>query len=198
MSENALIIFTRNPELGKVKTRLAASIGNVEALEVYTKLLRHTREVCLKVGAERFLFYDKMIVEKDDWENISFTKMLQHGDNLGERMKNAFAEIFDRNHPKAIIVGSDLPELSSDIIYAAFAALDESEFVIGPAEDGGYYLLGMKSLFGSVFDIQEWGTSIVRRETMEKLKGKSVAILPMLNDIDTFEDLQNSPDYKNL
>ncbi len=198
MTRDALIIFTRNPELGKIKTRLAASIGDVKALEVYETLLRHTRDVCQNVEADKFLFYDSKIVHKDIWHNNDFIKLLQKGVDLGERMKNAFAEIFDRNYERVVIVGSDLPELSTGIISAAFTKLENTEFVIGPAEDGGYYLLGMKQPFGSVFDINDWGTESVGRATMQKLRGKSVTVLPMLNDIDTFEDLQKSPNFKNL
>lgn len=190
MSKNALIVFTRNPELGKCKTRLAKVIGDKNALEVYKHLLQHTANVSLNVEASRYVFYSETINKNDFWNNNHFYKKLQNGNNLGERMQNAFEELFKLNYEKVIIIGSDLLDLNKTIIENAFKKLDNHDFTIGPAKDGGYYLLGMKKSHPSVFDIKDWGTKTVYKQTISKLIDNSVYVLEILNDIDYVEDLK--------
>ncbi|BAO76061.1 TIGR04282 family arsenosugar biosynthesis glycosyltransferase [Winogradskyella sp. PG-2] len=190
MSKNALIIFTRNPELGKCKTRLAKTIGDKNALDVYKYLLQHTADVSLKIDISRYVFYSETISEKDIWETKHFNKKLQKGDDLGQRMQNAFEALFRLNYDKVIIIGSDLLDLNESIIENAFNALDHSDVAIGPAKDGGYYLLGMKKLHPKVFNIKAWGTETVYKQTISKLNHNSVYVLETLNDIDYVEDLK--------
>ena len=190
MEENHLIIFVKNPELGKVKTRLAAGIGNEEALKVYLKLVSITKEVAEKVSATRHVFYSNEI-ENDDWDEDKFNKHVQEGNNLGERMKNAFEKVFALGAKKAVIVGSDCPQITPEIVKQGFTALNENDVSIGPAKDGGYYLLGMKKLQTFVFDNKEWSTETVYAKTIEDLKSKTLSFsdLPMLSDLDNETDL---------
>jgi len=188
--ENALIIFTRNPELGKCKTRLAKSVGDKEALKIYRYLLQHTADVSKSVTAERFVFYSKNIQQNDIWGTTYFHKILQHGDDLGERMQHAFELLFSKNFKKVIIIGSDLLDLSAKIIENAFNKLDEYDAVIGPAQDGGYYLLGMKTFQKNVFKNKEWGAETVFQQTKRDFFDKNLYTLQTLNDIDYLEDLK--------
>ena len=187
---NTLLIFIKNPEKGKVKTRIAQTAGNERALEIYLELLRHTREVALQVNARRILFYSDFIEEEDDWSAQDFQKMVQHGADLGERMSNAFLLGLIGFDDKAIIIGSDCPLLTADIIEMAFAKLNDYPFVIGPATDGGYYLLGMNKHNSKIFKEIEWSTESVFPETIKKIETLEAAyfLLPELPDVDYESD----------
>jgi rSAM/selenodomain-associated transferase 1 len=190
MKTDALIIFIKNPERGKVKTRLASTVGDDQALAVYRALLTHTRRLAESLDVvDRLLFYSAFIDRDDDWPASSFEKFLQRGPDLGARMHQAFITALS-DHEKAVIIGSDCPSLTADIIQEAFAQLDQHDFVIGPAEDGGYYLLGMKEVHPQLFFDITWSTSAVFSTTMERIEalGKSCHRLPELSDIDNEED----------
>ncbi len=189
MNKNLIITFTRNPELGKVKSRLANSIGKASALEVYKLLLKHTESVLRNLSCDKAVYYSVKIRKNDIWDTSIFQKHQQKGDNLGQRMQHAFENGFKDGYEKIIIVGSDLYDLNTKIINDAFLKLDHHDNVIGPAEDGGYYLLGMKTLHPSVFKIENWGTETVYEQTILKLNDNSVYVLNKLNDIDYVEDL---------
>ena len=188
--KNLLIIFTKNPELGKCKTRLATSIGDVAALEVYKKLLQHTAEVTQKISADKVVYYNVKPIQ-DDFSSTYFTKKTQTGNNLGEKMSNAFQEGFQSNYQKIVIIGSDLYDLKTSDIKEAFQQLEQQDYVLGPAKDGGYYLLGMKKFTAEVFQDINWSTSTVLKETLKLLENKKVALLTKKNDIDTIDDLKN-------
>tara|TARA_B100000809_G_scaffold266030_2_gene326972 strand:- start:754 stop:1392 length:639 start_codon:yes stop_codon:yes gene_type:complete len=196
--KTALIIFTRNPELGKCKTRLAKTLGDQSALNIYKHLLQHTANVTEKVEADRYVFYSEDIHTDDIWSAAHFSKKLQKGNDLGERMHNAFDELLDYGYKKVIIVGSDLLDLDKQIIEDAILELDATDVVIGPAEDGGYYLLGMKQLHPAIFKNKAWGTETVRKDTMLDLKSKDVSLLKPLNDIDTFDDMKHYDELKRF
>lgn len=187
---NTLILFIRNPELGKVKTRLAASIGDEEALNIYRFLLDHTRRIALEVQTKRMLFYSENIVQNDEWDEAFFEKHLQHHGDLGERMHQAFQKAFETGAQKVVIAGSDCPELEAGILNEAFDLLDTHDAVLGPSQDGGYYALGLKAPLPEIFENMVWSTETVFSETLTRLKntGKSCALLPVLNDVDTEED----------
>ncbi len=190
MNDNrALLLFVRNPEKGKVKTRLAQDLGDDKALEIYLELLNITRAVAVTVPAERFLFYSNFIPQSDDWPEVQFQKHLQATGDLGARMEAAF-QLALETHQKAVIIGSDCPELSPAIIEQAFAQLDDFDAVLGPANDGGYYLLGLKTVIPDVFREMVWSTELVLAETLARLDaaGKSYALLPELSDVDHAED----------
>jgi hypothetical protein len=188
--KNVLIIFVRNPELGKVKTRLARTLGDDEALRIYRYLLEKTREAALAVEAGRMLFYSDNIPETDEWSVDYFIKKNQEEGDLGARMAAAFETAFEEGAGKVLIIGSDCPDLNGDILDSAFKLLDQHDFVIGPVPDGGYYLLGMKQPTSTVFENIVWSTDTVRAHTLEKIAalGKTCAALPMLTDIDEAED----------
>lgn len=197
-SKKALIIFTRNPELGKCKTRLAKTIGDESALDIYKYLLQHTANLSEKVKADKYIFYSENIKRDDIWNSSVFNKKMQQGDDLGERMENAFSELFELGYEKVIIIGSDLLDLTSYDVTEAFELLNDSETVIGPAKDGGYYLLGMKNLNTEVFKNKDWGTSSVLKATLENLQNSDIHLLKELNDIDTFEDMQHYSELKKF
>lgn len=190
-SKNLLIIFTKNPELGKCKTRLAKSIGDTAALEVYKKLLQHTAKVTQDLSADKVVFYNIEPIDQDDFSSTYFSKKTQRGDDLGEKMSNAFQEGFQNNYEKVVIIGSDLYDLQTRDIDEAFLQLTHNDYVIGPAKDGGYYLLGMKKFTPEVFQEINWSTATVLKETLHILKNKKVALLTQKNDIDTIDDIKN-------
>ena len=198
MSKNLLLIFTRNPELGKAKTRLAKTVGDETALEIYKFLLQKTKDVSSKVNADKAVYYSVKVRENDIWDKYIFQKYQQFGKDLGIRMQNAFKNGFDADYKKVMIIGSDLYDLSSSTIDDAFHQLENNDVVIGPAEDGGYYLLGMKSLQKKVFENKNWGTETVREDTLFDLTDKKVFLLPELNDIDVFEDIEYHPAFQHF
>ncbi|WP_066221625.1 TIGR04282 family arsenosugar biosynthesis glycosyltransferase [Formosa haliotis] len=192
-SKKALIIFTRNPELGKCKTRLAKTIGDQNALDIYNILLQHTAKIAAPVKADRYVFYSENIQNEDLWDTELFRKKLQSGNTLGERMQHAFSDLFQNYYKKVIIIGSDILDLTTEMIDEAFNQLEHHDVVIGPAKDGGYYLLGMKTLAPHIFENKAWGTETVLQDTLKDLENKSVSLLEELNDIDTFEDIKTYP-----
>ena len=188
-SDNALIIFIKNVVHGKVKTRLAKTVGDIQALKIYKALLQHTKEIALATSATRFLFYSNDINSKDDWSSQYFLKFAQQGKALGERMQHAFQLVFQK-HQKVLIIGSDCASLNPAIVQQAFDQLQHFPFVIGPAIDGGYYLLGMNQYQPSLFENIEWSTDQVLASTLQKINalGQSYFLLPELSDIDYEED----------
>lgn len=196
--KHLLLIFTRNPELGKSKTRLAKTIGDQTALEIYKFLLKRTQEIAVKVNADKAVYYSVKVRNNDIWDSSIYQKYQQFGEDLGVRMKNAFKNGFDAGYKKVIIVGSDLYDLSSKIIDNAFQKLESNDFVIGPAEDGGYYLLGMNFLQEDIFENKDWGTETVRKDTLVNLKDKKIFLLEMLNDVDVFEDIEHHPAFQHF
>ncbi|WPR71411.1 TIGR04282 family arsenosugar biosynthesis glycosyltransferase [Flavobacterium sp. NG2] len=192
MKTKALIIFTRNPELGKVKTRLAKTIGDEKALQVYKDLLQHTMEQTQNLDCDKYVFYDTIVIENDIWNPNDYHKKVQVSGDLGTKMHAAFELLFDLGYQKCIIIGSDLFDLKTAIIRQAFEDLDKIETVIGPAEDGGYYLLGLKKNNKLIFQNKDWGTSSVLESTLKDLEKNQVHLLETLNDIDTIDDLEKS------
>lgn len=198
MSKNLIIIFTRNPELGKVKTRLAKTIGDQSALNIYKFLLNHTEQTIKNIACNKAVYYSVKVRENDIWSNSIYQKYLQKGDDLGIRMHNAFENAFIKGYKKVIIIGSDLFDLKSNHIEEAFQKLDNNDVVIGSAKDGGYYLLGMKTLHPQVFKNKAWGTETVRKDTLQDLQNESIFLLEELNDIDTYDDMKGNSTLKNL
>lgn len=189
-SKKALIIFTRNPELGKVKTRLAKSVGDESALEIYKFLLKHTVAITKNLNVDKYVFYSENIHRDDIWDPEIFRKKLQTGTDLGEKMQNAFSELFEMGYEKVLIVGSDIFELGQSDIENAFEVLQTTETVIGPATDGGYYLLGMKERNAALFQNKNWGTSTVLEETLADLRQKKYVLLEERNDVDYYQDIK--------
>jgi rSAM/selenodomain-associated transferase 1 len=191
LPKDLLIIFTRNPELGKCKTRLAATVGNRIALNIYQFLLEHTKYITKGLDVGKWVFYSDEIWENDIWEQANYEKKVQSGKDLGERMANAFMDGFNAGHEKIIIIGSDMYDLNENDVMEAFNILDRHDYVVGPAIDGGYYLLGMKVFNPALFKNKSWGTDTVLEATLDDLKGKNYGLLTPKNDIDYFEDIKD-------
>jgi len=188
--ERTLILFIRIPELGKVKTRLAKGLGDEKALAIYRELLRHTRDISRAVPARKLLYYTPFIPEKDEWPETEFDKRAQaQSGDLGLRMQEAFEDAL-QSSDRAVIIGSDCPLLTSDQIEQAFELLEEYPYVIGPATDGGYYLLGMRKPTPALFTHMPWSTDQVAKITQERIRdmGARCGRLPVLPDIDYAAD----------
>lgn len=195
-TKDLLIIFTKNLRAGKVKTRLAAKIGNEPALEIYNYLVNHTVSVTANLQVEKRVYYSSEVEENDEWEKKCFSKHLQRGKDLGERMENAFREAFRDKYDNVIIIGTDLLEIKQKDLETAFRYLREKQAVIGPAKDGGYYLLGLKSLNSKIFRNKKWSTASVFQETLKDLEDLNLKILDVRNDIDEMNDIAGNPAFK--
>lgn len=189
-NKNVLLIFVKNPILGQVKTRLASSVGDEEAMRIYMELLQHTRLVSTQLDVTRVVCYSHFIDLEDAWQSNDFDAYLQEGSNLGARMSNAFEAAFHEGAERVVVIGSDCPQISSAILQDAFDALLANEMVIGPSMDGGYYLLGMNRYVPQVFENIVWSTPNVFKETKERANEQNIhpVILPTLSDVDYIED----------
>lgn len=192
MAENTLIIFVKNPVPGTVKTRIARTAGNERAAEVYQHLLRHTQEITQQLTVHRVVYYGDFVNPDDGWNG--YDKQLQVDGDLGKRMREAFRQQFEQKASRVIIIGSDCLEITSDHIEQAFLALNDAEVVIGPATDGGYYLLGMKQLYPFLFENMPWSQPELRQLTELTLlqHGLTVERLEELTDIDEWADYENA------
>lgn len=190
-SNSALIIFTRNPELGKVKTRLAADVGDEAALNIYKFLIRHSIDITKEIRVDKYVYYSDSIGLHDLWDETIYRKRLQSGTDLGIRMQLAFHDLFTEGYEHVIIMGTDMYDLSKDEIETAFNALQTNDIVIGPAADGGYYLLGMNTLKTEIFINKKWGEASVLDQTLKDLTSMKVKLLSEKNDVDYFEDIKD-------
>lgn len=195
-NKHLLVIFARNPVLGKVKTRLAAEIGEQQALEIYLRLLEHTHKVADLTNADVEVHYTESIDEFGLLDYFKFKKALQKGENLGLRMHHAISGGLATGYQKVVLIGSDCIELTSEIVDDAFTQLDSHDCVLGPANDGGYYLIGLKIARDFLFEDKPWGTADVLLDTIIDLQNAqmSFSLLPTLNDVDTKKDLDQVRD----
>lgn len=159
------------------------------ALKIYMALMAHTRELALQLPVDRWLFYSHFIDKQDNWENEKFSKKLQTQGDLGVKMQVAF-QAACAQYQKVMIIGSDCASLTPQIIQEGFDALDQHSFVLGPAIDGGYYLLGMRQFTPSLFQHIPWSTAQVAELTLAEMErlGGTCYLLPTLSDIDYAED----------
>ena len=192
-TNNHLIVFARNPRLGKIKTRLAKSIGNKNALKVYLHLLEHTAHVVRGLKCVKHIYYDSFIEKDDIFNEKDFNKNIQVGDDLGIKMYNSLKDVFGQWAEKVLIIGTDCFELKASVIDKAFEALDNNDAVIGPAKDGGYYLLGLKQLKKEYFTNKLWSKENVFLDTLLDFKRLNMTyfVLEQLNDVDVKDDLGN-------
>lgn len=193
---NAIIAFIRFPVKGKVKTRLASDIGDELAYLFYKKCAEYTFAELTKLRNSNFDIYiygsNKSDINKIiNWSNKSFYYAHQKGYDLGKRIYNAFTEIFNGSYKRVVIIGSDLPSMNDELIKNAFHSLAKNDCVIGPANDGGYYLLGLREKVIDLFTGIAWSTKSVLKETIYMLKKHNATFCQMeeLIDIDTKEDL---------
>ena len=187
--KEALILFVRTPEKGKVKTRIAAIAGDDAALEIYQRLLQHTQQITAPLSCDKYVFYADRIETDDLWNG--YNKQLQPGTDLGNRMLAAFSCLFKKGYQRVCIIGSDCYDLSTTIIEQAFTELSKTDLVIGPANDGGYYLLGMKDGVKDIFQGIAWSTEKVLEQTIAQItaSGFGYSLLPVLSDVDTAADV---------
>ena len=191
---NLLLIFVKHPIAGQVKTRLAKTVGHDRALAIYQKLLAHTRQQAEGVAATKVVFYGNDIPAVDLWEDAGYQRLIQPEGELGVKMQYAFAWGFAQGYDRIQIIGSDCATLTSALLTQGFDALASHDFVIGPASDGGYYLLGMNSPFYGIFENKQWSTASVFEETVRDLleNEKSFSLLPELSDVDHEADLKGT------
>lgn len=197
-----LVIFGRLPVPGKVKTRLAVGIGPERACAFYSTCCEHILHQSSQCeGAQRVFFFSNETEREPvtEWiagidKEVELASQLQVPD-LGERMVSALGTALQQGACKAVIIGTDIPDLTPGIIQSAFQALDNHDVVIGPAADGGYYLLGLKQAHAELFQGIEWSTGEVLGATLANAKKANLDVaptntLPVLRDIDTVADLQ--------
>lgn len=190
MTTERLIVFVKNPIPGTVKTRIARTVGNERAVEIYQHLLAHTQQLIRPLRCQRVVYYGDFINPDDGWNDLA--KHLQTGNDLGERMLNAFREQFAQGAQKVVIIGSDCLDITTDHIERAFRALDVVDVVIGPATDGGYYLLGMSRLLPVLFEEMPWSQPELRQRTELAILQNNLTFerLDELTDIDEWSDYE--------
>ena len=197
MTKNLLIVFVKNIKLGRVKTRLAKSIGTEGAFQVYKHLVEITEKATNEIICNKRIYFSDAIID-EKWPKTA--KFVQKGSNLGEKMQNSIEKGFIDDYEKIVLIGSDLPDISTKIIQEGIDELEKNEVVFGPAEDGGYYLVGMTKKHYSIFKNKKWSTNDLLEKTLNELKEKKInySLLPPLNDIDTIEDLKTSSIFNEL
>ncbi len=195
MSE-CLVIFTRYPEPGKTKTRLIPVLGAEGAASLQRQMTEQTIAKTKALQCERQIsiavyFSDGSQPLMENWLGTSVVYRRQSDGDLGTRMAVAFQTELEAGAQSVVIIGTDCPDLTIEILTQAFEALKQHDLVVGPAADGGYYLIGLRRLLPELFVGVSWGTSQVRQQTVEIAQSLDLAIafLPLLNDIDRPEDL---------
>lgn len=196
LDDRCLLFFVKYPEKGKVKSRLAAVIGDDSAVSLYKNLVAQMLSTLKEGTFPLYICFFPKNAQKPikNWLGREYRYIPQNGKDLGERMRNGFIGGFAMGYKRVVLIGSDIPDLPMKYIEEAFKSLKEMDAVIGPAFDGGYYLIGFnQSTFSpQVFEGIAWGTENVFDETMKKLKRfrRAVHTLPYHRDIDTAEDLK--------
>jgi uncharacterized protein len=196
MYQNKLIIFTRFPESGTTKTRLIGALGAGGAAELHRQMTERVVGTARELRSSAGIAFEIRFFGGDDsrmrqWLGNDLEYAGQIGSNLGERMDHAFKEGFEQGCDRVVVVGSDCPGLTTDILKEAFKALDHHPVVLGPASDGGYYLIGLKQRFSNIFQDIPWGTGKVLEATRKALSSHEVScmLLEKLGDVDKPEDL---------
>lgn len=191
----------KNPVAGKVKTRLAGDIGDARALSVYMELLNHTHSITKNINVDKFIFYSDVVERADMFDNNLYKKYVQCSGDLGVRMDYAFSIPFKNEYKDVVMIGADCYDLTQQHIETAIEALlNNNDFVIGPAIDGGYYLIGMKKWNRWVMENKSWSTTTLFSETKSDILSRNGKLfeLPPLSDIDTIDDIQSHPRLLNL
>ncbi len=197
MAENLLVMFVKYPKAGCVKSRLAAALGDREAVRVYKAVTEQL--IVAVVPSSKNASYDMAIAyspsdaahDMQTWLSSGIQLMPQSGAHLGERMQNAFAEGFDQGYKNIVIIGSDCPAVTKELIIETLQKLKTHHVVIGPAADGGYYLIGLCRSEPKLLAGIDWSTEHVLKQTIERCNtlNCSYILLPELRDIDRIEDL---------
>ncbi len=188
MHGDAICLIFRVPEVGKVKTRLAKEIGEIKAYEYYRCMLNVTINKALKIDSAVLIgFYSG----KKPKNGYNFPLYKQIGKDLGEIILNAVKKLKSLGYRKVVVIGSDSPDLPDEFIKDAFKLLDKTDFVIGPTEDGGFYLLGLTDIYDSIFCEVNWGSHNVFESLLKNIirQKKSFLLLPIWYDIDSKKEL---------
>lgn len=200
MTKDLLIVFLKNPQYGKVKTRLAKTIGHEKALAIYYKLISDTCETVSKVDADKAIFYSDFLDTEDIWQSTGYRKAVQQGHNIGERMFNSLKMGKEWGYDKVGLIGADIYDLSAEILNEAFHLMDLNDYIFGPARDGGYYFVGCKNPIPGVFQLKKWSHENVLGQSLAKVRKLNFTchLINELNDVDTIEDLKGTPYEKYL
>lgn len=195
-----LIVFTKFPEPGQVKTRLIPALGALRAAQFQEAMTQHTLSVAKQFCAEypcdlEVCFTGGNVASICRLYGNEFRYSLQEGNNLGERLMHAVSVAFAEGGNRVVVIGTDCPEISPSLLTTAFRALSPQTIVLGPATDGGYYLIGMGVRRPELFQGIDWSTENVLRQTLEiaRLSRCGVHQLIPLADVDTPEDLWGLP-----
>ncbi len=158
--------------------------------------MQHTADVTRQINVQRFVFYSDMVTRNDFFSDSLFKKYVQCSGDLGARLEYAFSIPFKDEYKRAVVIGGDCLTIKPEHINTAFEKLNDHDFVIGPATDGGYYLLGMKKWNRSLFKNKSWSTPSVFEETKNEIINNNgrLFLLEQLSDVDEFNDLKNYPE----
>lgn len=191
---NVLLIFAKNPVLGKTKTRIGKKLGDEVALAVYYKLINKAQQVTSQLSCAKIICYSDFVDREDSWNNDVYDKKKQKGSDLGVRMFSAILQAHEDGYEKVVLIGTDIYDLRADIIIDAFEQLEKHDVVIGPARDGGYYLIGMRKPNENIFKVSTWSTASVLSDTIDLIKKENLSYvqMEMLKDIDEPEDLEGT------
>lgn len=192
-----LIIFLKYPEPGKVKTRLAKDVGSDQAASIYSHMAQAIIDNVLDPSSYKTVIYfnppDKQR-EIIDWlgkKEVQYSP--QKGNTLGDKISNAFKEVFCHGSDKTVIIGTDCIEITLETINKTMDLLNDNDAVLGPAKDGGYYLLGLNKFTPQIFQDIDWSTEYVLEQTVEKMNNNQLnfQLLKTLKDIDTVDDIND-------
>ncbi len=189
MPHHQLVIFVKNPIPGTVKTRIAKTVGAEKAAQVYRHLLQYTQQIARHCPVEKVVYYADFINPDDGWNG--YQKAQQADGDLGQRMQQAFHDQFAANAERIVLIGSDCLDITAAHLAQAFAALDTTDVVIGPATDGGYYLLGMKQLHSELFANMPWSQAGLFAQTERVLQRNQLTY----SCLDELPDIDEWPDY---
>jgi rSAM/selenodomain-associated transferase 1 len=196
MRSNAcILLYAKFPEKGKVKTRLARDIGDTHAVELARRFILDIFATFARNEIPVCVCYSPESAEEAfrQWLSDDYTYWPQHGQDLGDRMHRSFQQAFQAGYQRVIVIGSDLPDVPATLIDKAFEQLDTFDAVIGPSDDGGYYLLGFRkeTFLPDIFHNMTWSTADVYTETVERIKkaGRTFFQLPEWSDVDDVHDL---------
>lgn len=190
-----MIIFAREPQKGKVKTRLKDFFSSAQLLNLYKAFLKDTLDLAKNINCEAKILAFFSTRSPQYLKKIAgdFAFYKQRGKDLGERMHNAFVYARKNNAEKTVIIGSDSPDLPLKNIRRAFRKLDNHDVVLGPTYDGGYYLIGLREPNPDLFKRIKWGSEYVFEHTVNRARrlNKRIFILDKWHDVDGFISLKN-------
>jgi uncharacterized protein len=194
LQENALMIFIKAPRLGEIKTRLQPELSPAASLKIFKAMGKD-----LVDRFSRSEYFDLFIQywpgdalwEMQSWLGANLNYIPQRGSDLGEKLKNAFSASFRRSYQKVCIIGSDLPTIAVPDILEAIEKLDSFDVILGPAMDGGYFLVALKEFHPQIFENIDWSTDAVLEQTMLRITEQKLSAYRMAvqRDVDTYDDV---------